>query len=252
MKDGRRSRLARERAFHNDAFASDLRGPAAKYYSIQRAGRRLYEDTIRAAQPAEALEYGCGPGGVVWDLARRGARVTGIDISDEAIRQAQESSVVAGLDEAATFTRMDAHSLDFAADRFDVVAGSAILHHLDLNVALKEVSRVLRPDGTACFIEPVGHNPLHNGYRRLTRKMRTPDERPLRLDDLDECRQWFSEVDLTFFHLTTLAAVPLRATVLFEGVLGGLERLDRLLFHRLPALRRYAWMVVVRLQGPLA
>jgi len=51
---------------------------------------------------------------------------------------------------------MNAEELKFADDYFDIVCGGAILHHLDLNKALSEIARVLKPDGKAIFVEPLG------------------------------------------------------------------------------------------------
>lgn len=43
------------------------------------------------------------------------------------------------------FLMMDAHKLEFSDNTFDVVFGAGILHHLDLELALSEVQRVLKP-----------------------------------------------------------------------------------------------------------
>jgi hypothetical protein len=53
-----------------------------------------------------------------------------------------------------------------------------------------------------------------------------------------------------FFHLCTLAAIPLVGTALFEPVRRGLYACDRLLL-RVPGLRWQAWMAVFTLGAPL-
>jgi len=50
-------------------------------------------------------------------------------------------------------------NLSFANDTFDCVYGSSILHHLDMEVALKEIFRVLQKGGTIVFAEPNMLNP---------------------------------------------------------------------------------------------
>ena len=50
--------------------------------------------------------------------------------------------------------------LPFGPDRFDVVVGKAVLHHLDVARAAPELHRVLRPGGRAAFAEPLGTNPV--------------------------------------------------------------------------------------------
>jgi ubiquinone/menaquinone biosynthesis C-methylase UbiE len=49
--------------------------------------------------------------------------------------------------------------MPFADGSFDVAYGSSILHHLNLDDALAEVFRVLRPGGRIAFTEPNILNP---------------------------------------------------------------------------------------------
>jgi SAM-dependent methyltransferase len=147
---------------------------------------------------------------------------------------------------------MNAEATTFADGRFDAVVGSGILHHLDLDAAAAELARILDPRGTAVFLEPLGHNPLVNLYRRLTPDLRTEDEHPLRVEDLRRLHWDFAEVDVTFHVLTALAAVPVtRFGRLGSLVARGLDRLDRVLFRLVPPLRRFAWIVVIRLRRPV-
>lgn len=50
-----------------------------------------------------------------------------------------------------TFRRMDAHHLEFPDRTFDIVFGTGILHHLDLETAVREIARVLKDDGEMVF-----------------------------------------------------------------------------------------------------
>jgi len=105
----------------------------------------------------------------------------------------------------AEFQIMDAHNLEFPADTFDLVYGTAILHHLDYTRALNEIHRVLKPGGTMLFVEPLIGNPAARLVRFLTPRARTPDERPLGRKELSLIRSRF----LTRFHYFELFHFPL-------------------------------------------
>jgi SAM-dependent methyltransferase len=143
---------------------------------------------------------------------------------------------------------MDAENLQFPDASFDLVCGSGILHHLKLDQAYAEISRVLTPSGAAIFLEPLGHNPFINLYRRMTPELRSVDEHPLLLSDLELARNYFESIDTRFFHLATLAGVGARSSKHFGSVVGALDELDATLFAMIPWLRKFAWISVITLQ----
>ncbi len=239
-------RLRREAEFHDHLYAHDrdARAATAKYYSVMQRCRDDYLRRISEDVAGKSLlEYGCGPGGHAAALAAAGASVVAIDISTEAIRRARKR-----LDPAVEVLEMNAEAMTFDNDTFDLVCGTGILHHLDLDKAFGEISRVLRPGGTAFFIEPLGHNPLINLYRRMTPSMRSDDEHPLMMNDFAVAERLFADVGLSFYNLTTLAAVPLRKTKLFDRANRALTRIDDTLMRVVPSSRRFAWNVLIELQ----
>ncbi|MFM7032339.1 MAG: class I SAM-dependent methyltransferase, partial [Bacteroidota bacterium] len=121
----------------------------------------------------------------------------GIDISDVAIAQSKAQAQAENLE--IDFRRMNAEILEFEDNTFDIIVGSAILHHLDLDKAYKELHRCLKPGGKAVFIEPTGHNPLLNWYRKLTPQLRTVDEKPMRRKDFRKAASYFSEVTVDYY-----------------------------------------------------
>jgi SAM-dependent methyltransferase len=245
------SRLDREREFHDRVFADETRAPVRRFYTVTESMRRWYAaELAQRAAGATVLEYGCGPGSQAYHLAAHGASVTGIDLSPVAIEMAREHGEQEGLSAELDFRVMDAEHLDLPDASFDVVCGSGILHHLDLDRAYAEVARVLRPGGVGVFIEPMGHNPAINRYRDRTPSMRTVDEHPLLMADLEQGRAFFGEVETHFFALSSLAAVPLRDRSRFDQVVRALDGLDRAMFAVVPPIRRHAWMVGMLLRGP--
>jgi len=97
------------------------------------------------------------------------------------------------------------------------------------------------------FVEALGHNPLINRYRRRTPELRTVEEHPLHVGDLELAKRYFADASFEYFHPTSLAALPLRRQRAFPALAGALERADQALFRRVPYLRRHAWMAVLRL-----
>ncbi len=196
--------------------------------------------------PGQAiLEFGCGPGSLSVELAGKGARMTGIDLSEIAIEQARNKAERAHVTDRSAFHVMDAEELTFPEESFDLVCGSGILHHLDVGRALGEIHRVLKMDGVAIFMEPLGHNPFINLYRKFTPGLRTVDEHPLRQEDLQLIETCFASSEWHYFHLLSLLAMPLRGLPGFKYLIKQLDKIDRIVFTRLPRLRKEAWIVVM-------
>ena len=155
-----------------------------RYPALRRLLARM-EAHLDAASGGRVLDLGCGRGERSVDLLARGARVDGIDISPVYVAQAERAAEAAGHDPSQfAFVAGDAHHLPYEDQTFDLVVGDGILHHLDLDEALGEVHRVLKPGGRALFREPLLDNPLLKLFRALTPKARTEDELPLSGADL--------------------------------------------------------------------
>jgi SAM-dependent methyltransferase len=247
-------RKDRELEFHNKRFATGTRGDESisdaegvgKFYSIAARSQRFYADRlVEYCKGGRILEYGCGTGSLAFRLATAGASaVVGIDISDIAIEKARLEVQSRGLSHV-TFEVMDAEYLTFEDHSFDLICGSAILHHLDLQRCFAQIARTLKPGGRAVFLEPLGHNPAINFYRWLTPKIRTPDEHPLLMRDFRLARSFFGRLELTCFHMLSLATIPLRRSRLFSPTLRCADALDATLFAALPFMKRYAWSCVI-------
>ena len=243
-------RIERERVYHDERFANSSRSVVSKYYAVTRGCTQEYRRRISEyGAGRDVLEYGCGTGSQSFFLAQQGARITGIDLSQVAIDQAHAVADAKGLD--ICFRVANAEQVPIQNASFDLICGSGILHHLDLTRACSELRRLLRPGGRAVFVEPLGHNPVINWYRRRTPGLRTVDEHPLLVHDLKLFQRYFGRVDASYFALFALAAVPFRGLAHFERLLTVLEEVDRLAFRWIPMLRSQAWIVLLTLSEPL-
>jgi 2-polyprenyl-3-methyl-5-hydroxy-6-metoxy-1,4-benzoquinol methylase len=99
----------------------------------------------------KCLEVGCGMGFGSDILARFASNVVGTDIDDVAIDYAKKKYSGDGL----TFQKMDALSLPFEKNSFDVVVASHVIEHvMDTNLFLSEINRVLKKRGKAIIVTP--------------------------------------------------------------------------------------------------
>jgi len=139
------------------------------------------------------------------------------------------------------FYVMDAHKLKFPDNSFDAVIGGNILHHLDLETALKEISRVLKPGGICVFHEPLDMNPVGRIVRKLTPSARTKDEKPFRKKEINILTSYFSGT----FYFEQFFSVPLGilSRLLFRSEDNLLTRfayrLDTALIRAVPPLGYY-------------
>lgn len=242
-------KISDERDFHDARFAGDdPRKKVGKFYAVkQHANDFFYRQVLSRCKKKNLLELGCGFGNTSLIWLKGGANLFAIDISPVGIERAIQT--VKKENYQADLRVMNAEDLDFDDDFFDIVAGAGILHHLDLDRALAELARVMKPDGEVIFIEPLGHNPFINLYRWLTPKMRTEDEHPLKKSDLMICQRYFQELEATYFSLATLLAAPFHNYRFFNRLYAFLQKVDAVIL-KLPLVQLSAWTVVVRLKSP--
>jgi ubiquinone/menaquinone biosynthesis C-methylase UbiE len=247
-------RLVSERTFHDRQaqLRSATFAPNAETYAFTDDDYLDHETWIRPAferlgdvAGKSALDFGCGHGMAAVVLARRGAEVTAFDLSAGYLSEARQRAEANGT--SVRFVQADGERLPFANESFDRIWGNAILHHLDLDVAGRELYRVLRPGGIAVFSEPWGENPVLSWARKRISygaKDRTPDERPLCQPQLDKLREFFPSLEVRGFQLFSM----IRRVVTVRPLIAALERADRLVLSRVPSLGHFCRYVVLTLR----
>src|SRR5213083_253852 len=100
------------------------------------------------ARGLRAVEIGCGLGTDGVRFAKAGADYTGVDLTDAAIELARKRFELLGL--RGELRVSDAENLDFDDESFDLVYSHGVLHHTpDIDAAVREIHRVLKPGGRA-------------------------------------------------------------------------------------------------------
>jgi len=123
------------------------------------------------------LELGCGTGSFTRQLARSGADVVAIDVSPELLEIARANCSAPNIQ----YQIQNAYALSYSEGVFDSVVGSSVLHHLEIEAAIRDIYRVLKPGGTIFFTEPNMLNPqiaMQKNIPWIKRKLGdSPDER---------------------------------------------------------------------------
>jgi SAM-dependent methyltransferase len=112
-------------------------------------------------QSASILEIGFGDGCLSRLLLRRNRNVVSVDIAGNACRFLKQS------DQRSIPIRSCGEILPFKNNSFDIVTSLAALHHLNLDLALGEIKRVLKDDGVGIFLEPIYNSEMLYKIRQL-------------------------------------------------------------------------------------
>jgi|TARA_B110000027_G_scaffold107707_1_gene114670 SAM-dependent methyltransferase len=211
MYEELRKRVERERTYHNQE-----KDVSKKAFNFKKLFRNYFSNPsliemendlnkVKNISNKKVLDFGCGYGKDFDDLLLNDNELTGIDISELYIRHCTNYCNKNFKDKKFSFFAMDAHDLKFEDETFDLIIGRGILHHLDFNIALKGIKRVLKKDGEAYFQEPLGDNPLLKIFRIITPNLRTKDERPFYKKDLIKLERDFN-IEFKYYGMISFIA----------------------------------------------
>jgi SAM-dependent methyltransferase len=217
-----------------------------------RRGEALFSAAAsEAARGARVLDVGCGRGtSTLGLLEAKPSYVLGIDVSTREIALAREAAQ--GLD-CVDFRVQSAH--EPIADRFDLIIGRSILHHIDFKEFLRRAfDDNLRAGGRMIFMEPMSH-PLVLAFHGLVRSAHTPDERPIRRADVAWVRRQFPKVTVYGINLLSFPA-GIVSTFCCRSADNRLtraaDRADQSMLRAAPWLAAYARQGIIVVDKPAA
>ncbi len=123
---------------------------------IDRRWRRLGVDSLKPYAPQHILDIATGTGDLAILMAQRlkPKKVIGADISDKMMEVGRQKVMRRNLQEVISFHHEDCTRLTFPDASFDAVTASfGIRNFQQLDVALREMQRVLRPGGHLMLLE---------------------------------------------------------------------------------------------------
>ena len=234
----------KEKEFHNKLHSNDgNRKEGIFYRSIFNLYKDFHEYLEQNAKNKTILDYGCGIGSITEKVARlKPSKIVGIDISEISINKASEKAKKLNLEIEYKVDNCEKSS--FKSDTFDLIYGTGILHHLNLELSIKEINRILKKNGTMIFIEPLGTNPFINLYRKLTPRSRSEDEHPFVWKDFNLLKKTYGELNCKYYGFFTLVFFLFYKNPEKSLFFKILTKLDNLIF-KVKFLRFLAWSALI-------
>jgi SAM-dependent methyltransferase len=235
----------REKEFHNELYILNKKKFENKFY---KTVYNLYEDFFDVLKTKvrfkDVLDYGCGTGNSAEKVSNfKPKKLVAIDISEEAIKKAK--SETKSEENKIDYRVENCENSNLSSDAFDIIYGSGILHHLNLNKSLKELNRMLKKGGIMLFAEPMATNPIINIYRKFTPKARSADEHPLLFQDIKLIESMFTNVETKYYGFLTLIFFPFYKSPENSKLFRFISSIDRMIL-KTKYLRFLAWSVLVK------
>ena len=207
------------------------------------ATHTYFYSLLKDVNNKKVLDICCGYGFTSVLLAKRGAVVNSIDISPKMIELTQKNAAFNAVNKNINAEKMSAQAMTFEDNMFDYVVGFGAIHHLNIDIAGREISRVLRPGGRAIFIEPrIPFRFLILLRSALPIKcLESPGGSQLTDKDIKKMSSYFISQRIEYFiFFKKLARLP------FLGkYVENLEKIDRRLVLKFPWLGKLFWAFVL-------
>lgn len=192
------------------------------------------------------LDIACGYSMTPVLFALAGAHVTAVDVAPLTLQKVQEVAELTGVDDRVSIHCGPAETLPFKDNAFDIIYGGAALHHLILEQAGPELSRLLKPGGRGAFQDPLGNNKLtefiRDNLNYANKHQEKGIDKPLLSEDISLFGQFFKNYSWRGFGLTTSS---IRVLKKLRVIRRPLEKIDFAMLNTIPGLQKYAQYSVI-------
>ena len=208
-----------------------------------------FKEMLGDVKNKKILDIGCGTGSISFYLAKKGANITGIDLSTNLIEYCRKEAKRRKLN--IQFKEMNAQIPDFEDNSFDIIVGSRVVHHIpEIEVFFKECKRLLKKRGFIVFIEPLKKNIIVELNRKIfAPNRRTIHEHPLFISDVLLAKSIFGNIEhYEYFLLSPLAMFFkdfLKINSIFRVLYKVLNKIESPLI-KLKSLKPYCWQTVFK------
>ncbi len=248
-------RESRDRALFDGIAQAYTRKDLHATASLARRQRLLR--TLDAASLPEnpaILEAGCGAGFSARYLAGRFGRFVGIDYADKLIDAAKQHNALPNT----TFKTANIKAMNLD-ESFDAIVMIGVLHHLDdMDAAMAELVRALKPGGFLLANEPQPGNPLVRLARSIRKRVDAEYSDEQAQLSAAQLRAIYTRAGLTDIAIlpqglisTPFAEVPVEPSWLLRPLVKSACMIDTFLERACaPLLGRLSWNLVARGRKP--
>lgn len=199
------------------------------------------------------LDYGAGDGWNTVCFAKAKAKVWAIDISQKGIELTKKKCAANGVSESVVADVQDCYKTKFQNNMFDIIYGGGILHHLDIETAGQELSRILHPDGVAIFYEPIRETKVMDIIKAIVLRFirrnpseETEDETPLTRKRISLLKPYFGIINCRLFNVLSTISLLINSKILKWFLLWA----DYLFIKYFPGFDKLGRAVVIELRQP--
>lgn len=138
---------------------------------LRAINKALSWSGIEVNENTSVLDVGCGIGDLILDFSKKGAKITGLDISDEAIKEAKRKLTKEGAN--VSFCTATLENTSFPPYSFDLVTSITVLQHIvekrSLLTAVKNIVNSVKKGGHILILESSPY--LEGGSKMMSSHM---------------------------------------------------------------------------------